>query len=113
MGALNREGLRQKYNIVEDPGKDFMIDSCIHCWAHPCALCQERRELDYHRNDIESMTQINRNLIEPRNPVQSSQPVYVVLASNVPNQPIVINGTLPNINNDEENGPTIQVINKD
>jgi len=111
LGILNREGLRQKYNIVEDPGKDFMIDSCIHCWAHPCALCQEKRELDYHRNDIESMTHINRNLIESRNPIQSSQPVYVVLASNVPNQPIVINGTLSNTGDEQSNGPTIQVIN--
>lgn len=104
LGMVNRAKLRQKYNIVEDPGSDCMIDACIHCWAHPCALCQEKRELDY-RNVMESTTRTNNTLLEPH------RPVFVVMASSVGDQPIVINGTLPEVNNDDvENGPIIQIL---
>ena len=121
LGIFNREKLRQKYNIVDEPCNDFMVDCCIHCWAHPCALCQEKRELDYHRNDIESTARTSNNLIgHSEQPVQTiqtvrpgppGQPVYLVMATSIPNQPIVINGTLPNVITDEQlNEPPIQVI---
>ena len=71
-----------------------MLDVCIHCWAHPCALCQERRELMIHRNDIESPIMMNRAIF-PQRTHQSEQsgPTILVMASNV-EKPIVINGTL-------------------
>jgi len=111
LGMVNREKLRQKYNIVEDPCSDCMIDTCIHCWAHPCALCQEKRELDYHRNNIQPEGTTN-TLIEPQRPVpsnrqgpsqQSEQPVFMVMASRV-DKPIIINASLLDVENGEGNG---------
>lgn len=95
LSVLNRWGLRKKYNIDGERDKDFCLDICIHWWAHPCALCQERRELEiYRRSDIESPIMMNRAIF-PQRTHQSEQsgPTILVMASNV-EKPIVINGTL-------------------
>lgn len=41
LGLAVRYQLRQKLRIEGTVTED----SCIHCFAHPCALCQERREI--------------------------------------------------------------------
>jgi Cys-rich protein (TIGR01571 family) len=91
---LNRWGIRKKYNINGEPDKDFLLDVCIHCWAHPCALCQERRELMIHRNDIES--RLHSPIVPQRtHPSQQSEPpAILVMASRVDNKPVVINASL-------------------
>ena len=97
LGVLNRLGLRKKYNIYENPDKDFLLDVCIHCWAHPCALCQERRELIIRRNDIESLN----TPIVPQRPYVSEQPPVMVMASRV-GKPVVINGSFLDVDNTKE-----------
>ena len=42
LGVQRRTELRRKYNLPEKP----CSDCCIHFWCHPCALCQEGREMD-------------------------------------------------------------------
>ena len=103
LGVLNREGIREKYNIDGEPDKDFIIDICIHCWAHPCALCQEKRELDYHRNNIEPSLNTNMLIVpsNPCSPQQSEHPAIMVLASRI-DKPIIINASLLDIDSDKE-----------
>lgn len=43
LGARHRRLLRFKYGLKEKP----CGDCCTHCWCHPCALCQEARQLKY------------------------------------------------------------------
>ena len=42
LGVQRRTELRQKYNLPEKP----CSDCCVHFWCHPCAMCQEGREID-------------------------------------------------------------------
>lgn len=41
LGARQRRELRGKYHIVDEPSSDMRV----HCFCHPCALCQEARFL--------------------------------------------------------------------
>jgi len=41
LGLATRNGLRRKLQIEGT----LCQDACIHCFAHPCALCQESREI--------------------------------------------------------------------
>merc|ERR1711871_1218874 len=41
LGLATRHGLRRKLQIEGT----LCQDACIHCFAHPCALCQESREI--------------------------------------------------------------------
>eukprot|EP00850_Spirogloea_muscicola_P019174 SM000185S04033 [mRNA] locus=s185:15121:16104:+ [translate_table: standard] len=41
-----RQCLRAKYGLPEEPLTDF----CAHCCCHPCAVCQEARELAYQES---------------------------------------------------------------
>ena len=97
LSVLNRFGLRKKYNINGGQNKDILLDVCIHCWAHPCALCQERRELIFQRNDIES----SPNIYTPIVPQQTGEPAVVVMASRV-GKPVVINASLHDVDNTKE-----------
>eukprot|EP00850_Spirogloea_muscicola_P023436 SM000356S13440 [mRNA] locus=s356:84599:85529:- [translate_table: standard] len=36
-----RTQIRRKYNLPEAP----CGDCCVHFWCHPCAICQEHREM--------------------------------------------------------------------
>jgi len=41
VGALRREDIRRKYNISAEPYEDLVT----HLFCHPCASCQESRQL--------------------------------------------------------------------
>lgn len=97
LSVFNRFGLRKKYNINGEQNKDFLLDVCIHCWGHPCALCQERRELIIQRGDIES----SPNIYTPIVPQQTEQPTVMVMASRV-GKPVVINASLVDVDNNKE-----------
>lgn len=38
---IERQALRKKYNLKEEPCDDFVVTLC----CGPCALCQEAREI--------------------------------------------------------------------
>ena len=97
LSVFNRFGLRKKYNINGEQNKDFLLDVCIHCWGHPCALCQERRELIIQRGDIES----SPNIYTPIVPQQTEQPTVMVMASRV-GKPVVINKIMVDVDNNKE-----------
>ncbi|KAK9867821.1 hypothetical protein WJX84_004730 [Apatococcus fuscideae] len=40
-----RAELRERHNLQERP----CSDCCVHCCCSPCAVCQEAREIKYHR----------------------------------------------------------------
>ncbi|KAL2932551.1 Protein PLANT CADMIUM RESISTANCE 2 [Bienertia sinuspersici] len=43
-----RGKLKRQFGISASPIEDL----CTHIWCHPCALCQEHRELQYHGYDV-------------------------------------------------------------
>jgi Cys-rich protein (TIGR01571 family) len=48
LAMASRNELRKKLQI--GPAGEWAADVCIHCCAHGCALCQERREVDRVRS---------------------------------------------------------------
>ncbi|CAM8935474.1 unnamed protein product [Rhodiola kirilowii] len=50
--GINRESLQKKYHLKDSP-----CDPCmVHCCLHPCALCQEHREMKSRLSDNVDMT---------------------------------------------------------
>ncbi|KMT18517.1 hypothetical protein BVRB_2g026550 [Beta vulgaris subsp. vulgaris] len=43
-----RSKLKRQYGILGSPLEDL----CTHIWCHPCALCQEHRELEHRGYDV-------------------------------------------------------------
>ena len=64
LGLVSRNGLRKRMNIDGTLSQDV----AVHCFAHPCALCQEAREIQARGADIEQpMTVVNA--VVPNSPV--------------------------------------------
>lgn len=47
-GCAYRTKLKRQLGISASPINDL----CTHIWCHPCALCQEHRELQYRGYDV-------------------------------------------------------------
>ncbi|XP_014519993.1 protein PLANT CADMIUM RESISTANCE 10 [Vigna radiata var. radiata] len=63
-----RKALRSKYNLPEAPCGDFVTHFC----CHPCAICQEYREICERSGDSES-TNLNLAVVTAP-PIQTMQP---------------------------------------
>ena len=44
LGMMRRGEIRRKYGLEESPCNDCLV----HCCCHPCAQCQESREMKLH-----------------------------------------------------------------